>query len=154
MIIQIMSRRAAARAIRLDPDYPIIAIGETYNNDVDEMITSVAKNCLCLKFEDIEHERVGYDTAKEDHIRQAIEWAKDKDKLIVACRAGISRSSAIAYLVASSKFGPQEAVKILNMEIHQPNRLVVSLGAKVLGSDRINEVLDDWMKDLYSKFLS
>jgi predicted protein tyrosine phosphatase len=154
MIIQIMSRRAAAKAIRLDPDYPIIAIGETYNNDVDEMITSVAKNCLCLKFEDIEHERVGYDTVKEEHIEQAVEWAKDKDKLIVACRAGISRSSAMAYIIASSRVGPEEAVKILNMEIHQPNRLVVALGANVLGSNKINEVLDEWMKELYSKFLS
>jgi predicted protein tyrosine phosphatase len=151
-MISIMSRREAAEVIASNPNYPIIAIGETTSDDVDEKIVSKAKNCLCLKFDDIEFERTGYKIVEAKQIRQAIEWAKDKDKLIVACRAGISRSSAMAYLIAASKEGPQEAINILDMSVHQPNPLVIGIGSAILGQE-IQDVFDEWIKKFYQQYI-
>src|SRR6516225_5723004 len=124
-MIQIMSRVDAAQFIAVNPDHPIIAIGEPQDNDVDDKITRHANNCLCLKFHDIEFERPGYETVTDEQISHAIDWAKDKDDLIVACRVGRSRSSAMAYIIACSKEKPEDAILVLDMFLHQPNRLII-----------------------------
>ena len=152
-MIEIMSRKNASEFIENNKDYPIIAIGEQYSDDVKNMITDKATNCLCLIFDDVEVESPTRKTASKEQIQQAIDWAKDKDDLIVACRAGISRSSAIAYLIACSKSKPEEAVNILDMSIHQPNRLIIERGAKVLNDKKVEKTIDDWMADLYQKYL-
>jgi predicted protein tyrosine phosphatase len=151
-MIRIMSRRQAQSALIYDPNIPIIAIGETFGHEVEDLILSKARNYICAKFDDVELERPGYSVATEDQIKQIIEWAKDKDDIIVACRAGISRSSAVAYLVESSKRGPEEAIKILDMAWHQPNPTVVKVGSKILG-EQVNEVFQKWRRELLTKLV-
>lgn len=129
-----MSRRKALAFIKQNPDYPIIAIGEFDREEVDQ-ITSIAKNCLCLIFEDIEY--YGNNTVQPYHIEEAIKWAADKPDIVVACRAGISRSSAIAYVVEATRVGPEEALKIIDPQYHEPNKLVVETASKVLNNPEI-----------------
>jgi len=76
---------------------------------------------------------------EESHVRQAIEFAADKDKILVHCWAGVSRSSATAFIVACSRGqNPFEAARtLLNPAIHAPNPLVVALGAEILGDPNI-----------------
>ncbi len=152
-MIRIMSRREAHSTLIYNPNIPIVAIGETFGHEVEHLITSIAKDCICVKFDDVEMARPGYEIATEDQIKQVIEWAKDKDELIVACRAGISRSSAMAYLIAASKVGPEKAIKMLDMSWHQPNPLVVEIGTKVLGNPKVKEVYQQWKKELYERYL-
>lgn len=149
-MITILSRDEAVNFIAKNPDHPIIAIGETFNNDV-ERVTSLANCCLCLRFNDIEYE--GKDCVQDHHIEEALEWAKPHEDLVVACRAGISRSSAFAYLIECTRSGPEAAKEILCPDIHQPNRLVVDKGARILENDDVQEQFFEWMKELYSRYL-
>lgn len=151
-MIQIMSRPAAINYISKYPDHPIIAIGETTNNGV-EKVTEIAKNCLCLMFDDIELNHIGRCTVQPEHIKQAVEWATDKPDLIIACRAGISRSSALAYVIESTRVGPEKALEILDMNKHQPNRLVIHTASQILGGE-IMEVYNGWMGKLWGTLLS
>jgi predicted protein tyrosine phosphatase len=75
------------------------------------------------------------------HVRQAIEFAADKDKILVHCWAGVSRSSATAFVIACSHgVDPFEAAKtLLNPAIHAPNPLVVEFGAEILDDPRVIE---------------
>ncbi len=65
--------------------------------------------------------------------------------VIVHCTGGISRSSAIAYLIACRRTGkPTEAIKILNPKIHWPNDTIVKIGAKIFGDEEIKHTYDRW----------
>lgn len=150
-MITILSRNNAIRRAHVAPDHPIIAIGETHSDDVLRL-ADVAKNCLLLRFDDVETARDGCVTA--DHVRQALDWAADKGDLSVACRAGISRSAALAYLIAAVRSTPKEATAIWDMDLHQPNRLVVKVGSQLLNDPAIQEAYDLWMAKVYRRLLS
>lgn len=83
-------------------------------------------------------------TAK--NIADALKWSKGKTELVVACHAGISRSSATAYIIASRALGPEWALDILEKGHHWPNRLIVYLGSKLLKNDKIWERFVEWQK--------
>ncbi len=147
-MIQIMSRKKAIEFITNNPFYPIVAIGETNNDNVLELV-SKAKDHILLRFDDVEFERHGYKQVTLENIKHAIEWAKDKDDLIVACLAGISRSAAIAYLIGCSKVSPQEAINVLDKDIHLPNIRVVELGSEVLENKEVLSEYHRWIDNCY-----
>lgn len=153
-MITILSRSDAVKAISKDPNRPIIAIGET-NSDAVEAITSIAKNCLCLRFDDITTAHPAYDKrrATKEQIEEAINWGKNKKDLIVACRAGISRSSAIAYLIECVITNPENAIKNLDYLKHQPNLHIINLGSRTLKNESIENTFDEWMKAFYQRYL-
>jgi predicted protein tyrosine phosphatase len=113
------------------------------------MIPEVAKNAksyLWLRFDDIEFSRTGYIAPDKQRIKEALDWAKDKESILVACLAGISRSSAIAYLIQCMREDhPKDALKILAKRIHHPNSLIVKLGAEILEDGRIIDEYRDWL---------
>jgi predicted protein tyrosine phosphatase len=74
-----------------------------------------------------------------DDVKKALEWSKGKDRIVVHCGAGVSRSSSIAYVIACQRLGAKEAVKILDMSIHAPNPLIVSLGAEALNDKSVED---------------
>lgn len=83
-------------------------------------------------------------TAKD--VAGALAWSFGKDELIVACHAGISRSSSTAYLIASRAMGATAALDILEKGYHWPNRLIVYMGSKILKNDKIWEEFVNWQK--------
>lgn len=102
-------------------------------------------NSLCsVIFDDISEPMAGagYRLPKEKDIEKVLQWAKDKENILVHCSAGISRSSAIAYLIECTRIPPCEAVKILKPGIHYPNRLMVKIGSEILGNPEIYEVFN------------
>jgi hypothetical protein len=80
------------------------------------------------------------------NIKEALAWSEGKTELIVACHAGISRSSATAYVIASRVLGPKDALGILEQGHHWPNRLIVYLGSKLLKDDKIWDEFVNWQK--------
>lgn len=106
-----------------------------------------AKDWFHIAADDIDHYsyRMHFPpTAK--NIADALKWSEGKKDLIVACHAGISRSSATAYLIAARELGPEWALDILEKGYHWPNRLIVYIGSKLLKNDKVWDKFVEWQK--------
>ncbi len=79
-------------------------------------------------------------------VRKGLEWAGRRDKLVVACHAGISRSAAFAFLIACTDRPPEYALRVLDPTRHRPNDLVVFLGSKVLGDRAVWDTFLAWCR--------
>ena len=108
---------------------------------------------LRLSFDDITHEHhasYGFDPCTEDHIKRLVEFEKrcSKGRLLIHCAQGVSRSSAVAYILLALRLNhPNEALKLLLSEVREaealafrdpkegilPNRRVVWLADDYLG---------------------
>lgn len=145
--IIIASRVESRKLVDYDPHkFNVISILEPNMEPPDE-IKKFAKEYIPLNFHDIEYERTPYVHPTEDHVRAALDWGKDRDDLIVACQAGISRSSAIAYLIECGRVAhPRLATAILTPLRHHPNQLIVKLGSKILKNQTILDEYYKWMQ--------
>jgi predicted protein tyrosine phosphatase len=79
-----------------------------------------------------------------EHVQQALEWARGSEDLIVACHAGVSRCSALAYVLRSRDWSPSQAIKLLTRGYHSPNRLIVEIGAKLLANPAVWDTYEVW----------
>jgi predicted protein tyrosine phosphatase len=108
-----------------------------------------AKSMLVLKIDDVsdaKYEKWGYRVPRQTDVEEIIDWVKEENpkNLMVHCWAGVSRSSATAYVVACSMMEPEEAIKILDEKVHSPNELIISYGSKCLGISEIWRVYRLW----------
>jgi predicted protein tyrosine phosphatase len=106
------------------------------NNETETVkrIRTEARDCLYMEFHDIFSPRPGLIHPTYEHVERALAWGKDKnlDEVICICQAGISRSSAMAYLLCCQVMDPSDAIKTLDINVHSPNHLIVSMGADLL----------------------
>ena len=138
MKVDICSHRNAAALLSEQPKtYDVILIfnpGGRYDNE--DYLTAIRQhaNRICeLEFDDVEFPRDRHQMPEARHVRSAVDFAADKEQLVVTCTAGMSRSAALAYVVACTKMDPVEAVKVLDPNRHTPNEKVVFLGYDFLG---------------------
>ncbi len=99
---------------------------------------------LFLRFDDVESDSVMKQAPVRDDVERALDFASDSTRLIVTCRAGQSRSAAIAYLKVSRKLGAEWAAAILNPRRHIPNRLIISPGGEFLGDETVVSAFESW----------
>ena len=104
-------------------------------------------SCIYLEFDDVLDPQPGKILPTPDAIQWGLDFAKGKDKVLVSCRAGQGRSAALAYLIACQDRPPDEAISLLDATRHSPNRLVVKIGATVLGNLTILDRFDQWRRD-------
>ena len=103
-------------------------------------------------FDDVERRDKYYKLASKKQVQNILDWSMDKDNIIVHCTAGVSRSSAIAYLIACKKLNDHTlAVDYLNFNLHNPNLYVVQLGAILLGNHNIYHYLVNKIEDYMEK---
>lgn len=70
----------------------------------------------------------------EDHIREVLTFASLDKRILIHCQAGVSRSPAMAILLAWHwAFPLDEILSGMNIRKIYPNRLVLLLGEKILG---------------------
>jgi len=123
-----------------------------------DKVAGLCLSLLILRFNDLEDAHLnhisttdlvkhGLHYPERGHIEAALDYAEDKKNLLVHCSAGVSRSSAIAYLIACSRVGPIEALRLLNSSLHWPNNRVVRLGAEILGNPEIEQTIKKWKDD-------
>lgn len=101
-------------------------------------IREIAADCLYLEFHDINGPKGTHLVhPKVHHVESALEWAKNKDlsELICVCQMGVSRSSAMAYILNCAVVQPSEAIKVLDVNIHVPNLLIVAIGSELIGRE-------------------
>src|SRR5262245_11125807 len=92
----------------------------------------LARRVLHLVFDDHHVPRPGRRLPAAEDVRRALEWSADSTDLVVSCNAGVSRSSALAYIILCRQRPPQEAIAALTPNWHRPNELIVRLGAQLL----------------------
>jgi predicted protein tyrosine phosphatase len=100
-------------------------------------------------FDDIVAPQDGYTVPTKEHIIRILKWAMSKELIAVHCTAGVSRSSAIAYLISCHRSSPKEALKILDPMKHSPNRLILYLGMEVLGDESVMSEYLAWFDRSY-----
>ena len=121
---------ATVRSIDLSQYSGVITIEEP---DTDDPFRSDSVPQLVLQFHDIDMTMLGYVEPEPEHVQQALNCAQEIDgQLLVHCRAGVSRSTAIALAIAANLLGTgneRKACEWLRETYPQakPNRLVVFL---------------------------
>src|SRR5262245_21466196 len=78
----------------------------------------LARRVLHLEFDDHHLPHPGRRLPAAEDVRRALEWAADCTDLVVACHAGVSRSSALAYVILCRHRPPHEAIEILTVNWH------------------------------------
>ncbi len=158
-MIQIMSRKELYEAVTANPNkLAVIMIidpkegqslreGEAASQSRIEseklihLIKPLLGEHLILSFFDLEYVLPGFEKlATKDEIAEALKFAEGKEDLIVACAAGISRSSALAYVIARSTMFRSDAMAILNPARHWPNRHILRLGEELVKRPLENEI--------------
>lgn len=99
------------------------------------------KGMLALEFEDADFEFPGHRVPEKEDMEKILSFTKKinlkKHKIAVHCTAGVSRSSAAAYIIACSKMPIEEALGCLDKKWHDPNWRMVAFGAEILGNNKI-----------------
>jgi predicted protein tyrosine phosphatase len=149
MEIVIRNYLSASQLLLQEPNsWDVIAILDSKLKATD-FISKNAKKYLILHFDDVTATSTGKIVPNISSIRSAIEFGTKSDKLLVCCRAGQSRSAAIAFLIAHSRLGSAEAYQLINPKRHDPNKLVVELGSQLADSHNPLSTLQEWRKNHY-----
>ncbi len=152
MNIEIMGHKKALEKVLEKPHfYNIVYItnpGDTFYDPTFRNVINKAKSAVVVKFYDFEFERDEHGVAgpNQEQVKAILEFAKDKDNLICACMAGISRSSGSAYSILCSRgIDPKEALKTLVPGHHYPNMLVVKHASELLSKPEMITIAKEWM---------
>ena len=135
--MKILSQEDAVKEIKENPGtWNVISIRDSHSRycPVDE-IRHQCKDLLKVYFDDVysdKYKNSYQKLATLDDIENILKFAEKKDNVLVHCFAGVSRSSAVAYIICCVKENPWEAIQKLSLEDHLPNDYVVRLGAKLL----------------------
>jgi predicted protein tyrosine phosphatase len=114
-----------------------------HTDRVDRPRTILQVNHLILGMDDISAPLDGYVMPGDEHVRRLIDFARGWDRrrpMVVHCYAGISRSTAGAY-VAACALNPRRDEAAIARELRRasptatPNARIVSLADGVLGRD-------------------
>ena len=125
-------------------EYDIISIRDTGTNNLYKLLDSQLKRNICKsykvwQFDDIISREPLKKLVEYNDIVDILNFAKDKEKLIVHCNMGVSRSSACAFLIKYAEcLNSKEALDILNRYIHNPNHLIIELGSKILNAPQLS----------------
>jgi predicted protein tyrosine phosphatase len=131
------------------------------NDPDDEYETVREMRCLAmdhvyLEFYDLKKKSDSHRAPRHEDVKQAIDWYNalktgflndQRTHTVVSCTAGISRSAALAYVLACTDVVPEQAVNVWNPRLHYPNRYIVSLGAEILGQPEMLRYSEDFLAD-------
>ncbi len=120
--------------------------------DAFEKYRSNYNGIIVEHFDDIQSPEPGWIVPGREHIQRILGWTLGMSKIAVHCTAGISRSPAVAYLIACQRSPPREALQVLDPMMHFPNRLIISLGAEAMGDESILSEYNRWYRDEYRIF--
>lgn len=149
MNILIMGQSHAKKEVALRKgEYDVISVRGVHRPTDKHFKKEFEKNCrslLKVYFDDVwleKHTRQGWVLPTKAQVAEVLEWAKDKDNILVHCKAGKSRSSALGYLIGCMKTGNPEGVSkaLLKPGHHIPNELIVQFGAEILDNQEVWDV--------------
>jgi len=154
MNIQIFSAEEAAKELKQHSKrWHVISLRDCkYRMDNHPLngLEKHAKDILIKYMDDVPYKRYddwGYHSPKKEDVEEIIQWVKEVNpkNLMVHCWAGISRSSATAYIVGCKFLGPERAIHLLDRNKHRPNGMIIDHGLEI--------VKDPKARELFSRFL-
>lgn len=100
-----------------------------------------AEHHLLLNFDDIAEPQEGFTPPGETHVRQILEFGERWDRaapLVINCFAGISRSTASAYMIAAAKSPNRDEVELAQAlrrlsPTATPNPRMIAMADAMLG---------------------
>jgi predicted protein tyrosine phosphatase len=131
-------RHAAETIARLDPTHVLTLLAPADQSGVD----LEGRKHLLLKFNDIDMEQPGLVAPTSVDIERIVSFSRtwsDNSPLLVHCWAGISRSSAAAFIIACDRNPGRE--RELAAELRRrapfstPNRLMIALADELLSRE-------------------
>lgn len=111
-----------------------------------DRILELARSGLLLQFDDVDGDLEGLVAPQRAHVAAALDWARGKDNFLIACRAGISRSSATAVVIRASQSTAVEALDVLTPGMHYPNPLIIRHGEEILGKHGLSDAVREWKR--------
>ena len=108
-------------------------------------VKKLAKEVLHLQFDDTIFENKRLKMPDIDDVLDALEWTKEREDVLFACHAGVSRSAAMAYVCACQDFYPEDAIQIIKPGVHSPNQKIIQLGVEALKDKKVLEVFKEWL---------
>jgi len=156
MYIIICGHHRALETVRGKPGYHdllfITSPRDPFGLPGTETILEQVRAGLMLQFDDISGPIDDMIEPRREHVARALAWAADKSNLIVACQAGISRSSGMAVVLRAARMPVPEALQILDPAVHHPNQLVVQHGEDILGITGLADAVSEWKRYRRSLF--
>jgi len=150
MRIKILGHARVAKFLEQNPNqFDVIFISDPRNSyaiEGSEKIPKLAKEICNLFFYDLIS--AGKDTfpgPSQEDIEKALAFAKGRENLLVSCQAGISRSSATAYVIKAAETNPIDALDILDKSMHLPNDFIIYHGSNILNLN-LTDVINKWKK--------
>ena len=144
MIVQILNYLAASHLLASEPaQWSAIVILDSRGTATD-FVAQTSVEHLILRFDDITTPSSGKQMADPRSLRAALDFAVGKDKLIVSCRAGQSRSAALAHAICFQNNGADAANQLLIPARHQPNRFIIEAVAELIDDPTYLSTFDAW----------
>jgi len=144
MKIYITGHKGAAGVMEERPQEFNVILYTNSNYPAPVAIKENAKSLIHFSVDDIDVSTHGKVSPSMLTVINFLDWSRDKEDIMCVCHAGVSRSSATAYVIASSRIGPEKALEFLKPMWHWPNRLIVWLGSQILESPEIWNVFVQW----------
>lgn len=150
-MIHVCSLAALPETVRLTRASHVL----TVMANVDQVLRPASvlpANHLKVSMDDIIEEMDGFVAPSEAHIEQVLNFVRGWDRcapMVVHCYAGISRSTASAFVAACALNPHRDEIDIAKRmraasPVAAPNRRIVSLADKMLGRDgRMVRALDE-----------
>lgn len=116
--------------------------------DVPKYIETHANELLHLSLHDVNKDASKDSkiiSPKKEDVEKILNWAKGRKNIACCCHAGISRSSAAAYLIVCQEVGVPEALKRIKLHKHRPNKLIVHYGSQILNNNEVWTAFEKWI---------
>lgn len=145
-MISILSRQAISELVDKEPNQHVVILIANDESEIAHIVPK-CKEVLCSFFDDTTNPIKPLAPSSEK-IALILDWVKTRNEqdLFISCQMGISRSSAVAYLISCLKNDIHSSLDILDDKIHMPNELILKLGEEIL-----NMNFYEPMKKFYQK---
>lgn len=123
-----------------------------------------AKTSISLCFDDKSVKEYGYHLCQQSDIAKILEYVRNyyNDNLAVHCHMGVSRSSAITFLILLDYYknkvensideSLKQLIRIKNWNLIHPNKYIINLGVEyIVRNSGLSEQTEiDWFRELYN----
>jgi predicted protein tyrosine phosphatase len=141
MNIQIFSAENAAKELKQhSKKWHVVSLRDVKYNFGDHPLEGLdehTKDIIVVGMDDISWSTppsLGYTPPSREKVQKIIDWVEENQpkNLMVHCWAGVSRSSATAFVLSCLYNTPEEAFNLLNPEKHMPNLMIMDYGLDIV----------------------